>query len=86
MLSTTFYFLRKGELVHSREYMLKNIINSNECSQELLKLLCETADLTTEEIHQLFDKGIISVADLDSIKELKKDLISHDKLFEKYRQ
>lgn len=80
------YFLRKGELVHSREYMLKNIINSNECSQELLKLLCETADLTTEEIHQLFDKGIISVADLDSIKELKKDLISHDKLFEKYRQ
>lgn len=78
------FFLRQGKLINSKEIMLENIINSNHCSQELLKLLCEKTDITPEEIHQLFDIGIISIGDLENIKELRQDLISDEKVFKKY--
>lgn len=80
------FFLRQGHLIHSKEVILKNIISSGECSQELLKLLCEQTNITHEEIQHLFDMEIISTSDMESVKDIKEHLISDTKLFEKYTE
>ena len=78
------FFLRQGNLIHNKGIMLKHIIDAKECSQELLKLLCEKTNITSEEIQHLFDMEIISASDMESIKDIKPNLIADEKLFEKY--
>lgn len=78
------FFLRQDKLPHSKEIILKNIINSNYCSQELLQLLCEKGVATKEQICDMFDKGIIVTSDLEIIKEQYGDIITDQKIFEKY--
>lgn len=80
------FFLREGTMYHPKETILRRIIGANECSQELLKLLCEKTDITCEEIRQLFDLGIISTSDLESIKGQREEIITDEKIYEKYKE
>ncbi len=78
------FFFRENVILHSKEVVLRNIINSNQCSNELFRALCQNMDMTPEEICELFEAGIISVSDLQSVKEQVGEIISDKKLFQKY--
>ena len=80
------YFLLQEKNTYSKSIILKDIINAKICSSDLLKLLCEKADLTPEEISDLFDKEIITVSDLKAVRENTGVIITDNSLFEKYRQ
>lgn len=79
------FFLRKDDIVHPKQVILKNIIGAGECSQDLLQLICEKTDITADEICELFDRGIISVGDLKSIREQKGKIITPKRVYEKYK-
>ncbi len=65
--------------------MLKDIKNANKCSPELFQLLLDETDITPEEIRDLFDKEIITVAELQSATEKMASIITNENLFEKYQ-
>lgn len=81
------FFLRQnGHSPYQKAQILKDIINSKQCSTDLLQLLCEKTDITPEEVCDLFDKGIISVGDLKSVRERVGPIITDKKLFKKYQE
>lgn len=80
------FFLRQGKVIDSKEIILKNIINANQCSGDLLQLLCEKANITSEDVCDLFDRGIISVTLLRSVREQLGSIITNQKLFGKYQE
>lgn len=80
------YFFKHGKVADSKEVILRNIINANQCSQELLQLLCEKANLTAEDIYDLFEKGIISIEHLKLVRNKVGTIITDSKLFSKYEQ
>lgn len=79
------FFLRQNNCSYSKESILKNIIDTKQCSRELLELLCQKTDITSEEVNDLFEQGIISVGDLKVVRENVGQIISNKKLFEKYQ-
>lgn len=79
------FFLRKDDIVHTKKKILENIIGSGECSQDLLQLICEKTDISVDEICDLFDRGIISVGDLKSIREQTGEIITPKRLYGKYK-
>lgn len=80
------FFLREEKCPYGKTTILKDIINSRKCSIDLLQLLCKRADITSQEICDLFDKEIISVSDLKTVRESVGTIITHDELFKKYKQ
>lgn len=80
------FFLKQEDCKYSKETILRDVINSRKCSTELLLELCEHTDITEEEICNLFDKEIISVTDLKSLKGKVGTIISDETLYEKYRE
>lgn len=81
------FFLRQNEnCPYQKAQILKDIIDSKQCSTDLLQLLSEKTDITPEEVCNLFDKGIISVGDLKSVREQVGQIITDKQLFEKYQQ
>lgn len=80
------YFFKHGEVTDFKEIILRDIIKANQCSQELLQLLCEKTNITAEDICDLFDKGIISIEHLKLVREQVGTIITDNKLFEKYEQ
>lgn len=79
-------FLRGEKCPFSKTTILKDIINTKKCSTDLLQLLCERTDITSQEICDLFDKEIISVSDLRAVRESFGTIITDEGLFEKYEQ
>lgn len=79
------FFLRQNSCPHSKIVILRDITDSSQCSRDLLQLLCEKTDITTEEVCNLFDKGIISTGDLRVVRGKVGQIISNKKLFEKYQ-
>lgn len=80
------YFLREEKCPYTKTAILNDIINAKKCSNGLLQLLCEKTDITAEEVRDLFDRGIISVLDLKTIREKIGAVITDEKLFDKYRE
>jgi len=80
------FFLRENLLPHSKETILRNIIKARECSRELLQMLCDKTDITSEEICDLFEQEIISTSDLESIKGKRQQIITDERLFQIYTE
>ena len=79
-------FLREEKCPYSKSIILEDIIKAQNCSSDLIKLLCEKTDITPEEICDLFERELISVKDLAEVKEIIGTVISDDKLIEKYKE
>lgn len=79
------FFLRQGKVIDSKEKTLKNIIKASHCSDDLLQLLCEKTDMTSEDVCDLFERGIISVTALKSVRKQVGTIITDEKLFAKYQ-
>lgn len=80
------YFLREEKCPYSKIMILKDIIDAQKCSTDLLQLLCQKTDITSEEICDLFDRDIISTMDLKAVRENFGTIITDKKLFDKYRE
>ena len=80
------FFLREEKCPYCKNVILNDIRNAKKCSQRLLQLLCEKTDITVEEIRDLFDREIISVADLKVVRQQTGTIISDEIIFEKYKQ
>lgn len=79
------FFLRQNNCPYSKSVILRDIIDAKQCSRELLQLLCEKTDITADEVSDLFDKDIVSVGDLRVARGKVGQIISNQKLFEKYQ-
>lgn len=80
------FFLREEECPYTKTVILNDIKNNQRCSTDLLKLLCEKADITSQEICDLYDQEIISASDLRAVREKVGTVITDEILFEKYKQ
>lgn len=80
------FFLREEKCPYTKDTILNDIKNNQTCSTDLLKLLCEKTDITSQEVFDLFDNGIISVSDLKAVRGLVGTIITDEILFEKYKQ
>ena len=80
------FFLNQEKCAYNKSVIMRDILNTKICSQELLQVLCEKTDITSEEICDLFDKEIISVSDLKSVREQTATIITNSKLFEQYKK
>ncbi len=80
------FLLKHDKCTQSKDRILNDIINAKKCSTDLLCLLCDKMELTAEEICDLFEREIISVSDLKCVREEMGAIITHEKLFEKYRE
>ena len=79
-------FLRQEKCPYNKDEILKDIINTQNCSEELLQLLCRRTDITPEEIRDLFDREIIIVRDLSLVGEKVGPIITDETLFAKYKE
>jgi len=79
------FLLLHGIGEYSKTTILKDIINANKCSADLLNLLCEKKGLTSDEVCDLFEKEIISVSDLKRVREQVGKIITNERLVEKYK-
>jgi len=79
-------FLKQDKCEYNKSVILRDIINTQICSEELLQALCETTDITAEEICDLFEREIISVSHLKRVREQVGTIITNEQLFEKYKQ
>lgn len=79
------FLLLHGICEHSKTTILKDIINAQKCSSDLLKLLCEKKGLTSNEVCDLFEREIISVSDLKRVREQVGTIITNERLVEKYK-
>lgn len=80
------FFLMGEKCPYNKNVILKDIANAKRCPLDLLKLLCERTDITSQEICDLFDKEIISVSDLKDVREAFGRVITDEVLLEKYEQ
>lgn len=79
-------FLREKKCPYTKATILNDIKNNQRCSTDLLTLLCEKTDITSQEVCDLFDKEIISASDLKAVRESVGTVITDERLFEKYEQ
>lgn len=79
-------FLKQGKCPYNKNIIIRDIIEAKKCSEHLLKLLCENTDITPEEICDLFEREIISVSDLKSVRGQVGTIITNSKLFEQYKK
>ena len=80
------FFLREEKCPYSKTTILNDILNSKNCSTDLLKLLCERTDITPQEICNLFDNEIITASDLQAVRDIVGTIITDEQLYEKYKQ
>lgn len=80
------FFLREEKCPYTKATILNDIKNNQRCSTNLLTLLCEKTDITSQEVCDLFDKEIISASDLKAVRESVGPVITDERLFEKYKQ
>lgn len=80
------FFLREEKCPYTKATILNDIKNNQRCSTDLLTLLCEKTDITSQEVCDLFDKEIISASDLKAVRESVGPVITDERLFEKYKQ
>lgn len=78
------FFLREEKCAYNKNTILGDIRNTQNCSTDLLKLLCEKTDITAEEVRELFDREIISVSDLVEVREMVGTIITDEILLQKY--
>lgn len=80
------FFLMGEKCPYNKNVILKDIVNAKRCPLDLLKLLCERTDITSQEICDLFNKEIITVSDLRAVREVFGTIITDEVLLEKYEQ
>lgn len=80
------FFLMGEKCPYNKNVILKDIVNAKRCPLDLLKLLCERTDITSQEICDLFNKEIITVSDLRAVREAFGTIITDEVLLEKYEQ
>ena len=80
------FLLKHDEVKYSKDTILRDIINAKKCSLTLLQLLCEKTDITSQEICELFDRGIIGVNELKTLREQTGTIITNEILFEQYKK
>lgn len=80
------FFLMGEKCPYNKNVILKDIVNAKRCPLDLLKLLCKRTDITSQEICDLFDKEIITVSDLRTVREAFGTIITDEVLLEKYEQ
>lgn len=79
-------FLRQEKCPYNKDAILKDILNTQKCSADLLQLLCRRTDITPEEIRDLFDREIITISDLSLVREKVGPIITDETLFAKYKE
>lgn len=80
------FFLKEENCPYNKNTILQDIKNACICSTDLLELICEKSDITAEEVCELFDMQIISANDLMKIREKVGQIITPERLFEKYEE
>ena len=80
------WYLKQGKCPYNKNKIIRDIIETKKCSEHLLQLLCENTDITPEEISDLFEREIISVSDLKSVRGQAGTIITNLTLFEQYKK
>lgn len=80
------FFLREEKCTYNKNTILGDIRNTQKCSTDLIKLLCEKTDITSEEVRDLFDREIVSASDLVAVREKIGTIITDETLLEKYNE
>jgi len=81
------FFLKQQKIKYAKQKILNDIIAIGKCSSELFELLCRKTEITPDEICDLFEKGIITVEDLKTAREIKEiPIITAEILYERYEE